>query len=103
MEFFKIDGPNNLAGEIDVRGSKNATTPILAASLLTSKPCIVRNLPLVEDIFRMLEIIKGLGAQIDWIDERSVKIQAKDLNPENIDSKIVTKLRSSVLYLALWL
>lgn len=97
MEFFKIDGPSNLVGEIDVRGSKNAATPILAASLLTSKSCIIRNLPLVEDIFRMLEIIKGLGAQIDWIDERSVKIQAKNLNPENIDSKIVTKLRSSVL------
>ena len=50
-EYFQIYGQKPLSGEIEVRGCKNAATPIIAASLLTDEPCYIQNLPLVEDIF----------------------------------------------------
>jgi len=98
-DIFKIKGPNELKGEIEVRGSKNAATPILAATLLTDKACIVKNLPLVEDIFRMIEILQGLGVKVDWVGKREVKIQAKNINPAALDENLVGKLRSSILFL----
>jgi UDP-N-acetylglucosamine 1-carboxyvinyltransferase len=97
-EIFEIKGQNKLKGEIEVSGSKNATTPILAATLLTEKSCIIKNLPLVEDIFRMIEILKDLGAKIDWLGEREIKVQAKNINPYALDKNLVGKLRSSILF-----
>ena len=83
-EYFEIKGGKKLFGSIDVRGSKNATTPLLAATLLTNEPCTISNIPLIEDVFRMLEIISGLGASVDWIGERKVKICAKNIDPKRL-------------------
>jgi UDP-N-acetylglucosamine 1-carboxyvinyltransferase len=97
MSNFIINGGKHLAGEIDVRGSKNATTPILAATLLTEEPCIIDNLPLIDDVLKMLEILKGLGAEVVFLDKRKVKITAKNIDPSLIRYDLVNKLRSSVL------
>ncbi|MCD6429571.1 UDP-N-acetylglucosamine 1-carboxyvinyltransferase [bacterium] len=96
-EQFIIEGGKPLKGEIEVRGAKNATFPLLAAALLTQKECTLENIPLIEDVFRMIEILKSMGAEIDWIGERSLKIKAQNINPSKIDESIVTKLRGSVL------
>lgn len=94
---FIIHGSKLLKGEIQVNGAKNAATPILAATLLTSQPCQIDNLPLIEDVFRMLELLKSMGAEIKWLAKRRIKICTKNLNPNNLDQKIVTALRSSIL------
>jgi UDP-N-acetylglucosamine 1-carboxyvinyltransferase len=94
--YFAIQGKKPLSGDIEINGCKNAATPIIAATLLTSDPCYIKNLPKVEDIFRMLEIVKKLGAEVEWIGEREVKIQAKNIDSSKIDSKLVMALRSSV-------
>lgn len=99
MDYFEIQGGKRLSGAIDVRGSKNATTPILAATLLTQESCIISNIPLIEDVFRMIEILEGLGATVEWVSERSVKICAKDIDPSRLDCELVKKLRSSILLL----
>ena len=99
MDKFIISGPNKLKGEIEVFGAKNAATPILAATLLTDNPCIIRNLPLIEDVFRMLELMKKLGAEIEWLSERDLKITCKNISPDKLDEDIVNKLRSSILFL----
>lgn len=98
-EYFQIKGGKKLSGSIDVRGSKNATTPILAATLLTTETCTISNIPLIEDVFRMLEILKGLGATVEWAGERTVKICAKDIDPKRLDVSLVKQLRSSILLL----
>lgn len=98
-EYFEINGGKKLSGNIDVRGSKNATTPVLAATLLTKEPCTISNIPLIEDVFRMIEIITGLGASVNWINERTVKICAKDIDPARLDVSLVKQLRSSILLL----
>jgi len=98
-EYFEIQGGKTLSGTIDVRGSKNATTPILAATLLTDQECVISNIPLIEDVYRMLEILESMNVTVVWEGERTVRICAKDLESEKIDLQIVKKLRSSILLL----
>jgi len=96
---FEIIGGKKLSGEIEVRGSKNATTPILAATLLTKEECVISNVPLIEDVFRMIEILESMGVQVKWLGERQVSIKAKSIDPEKMDSELVKKIRSSILLL----
>ncbi|MDO9230981.1 MAG: UDP-N-acetylglucosamine 1-carboxyvinyltransferase [bacterium] len=99
MEYFEIIGGKKLIGTIDVRGSKNATTPILAATILTKKECVLENLPLIEDVFRMIEILESMGAKIKWLGERKISIKNEKINPQKLDVEKIKKLRSSILLL----
>ncbi len=96
-EKLIIEGKNKLSGTIDVRGSKNAATPLIAACLLTTKPCTLENIPLVDDVKTMLEIIRKMGAEVNFLEKRKVKVTAKDVNPKKLDFNLVNKMRSSVL------
>ncbi len=98
-EKFIINGGKTLRGEVEINGSKNAATAILAATLLTDEPCFIDNLPLVKDVFRMIELIKNLGAKVSWIGKRKVKIEAKYINPKKLNQKHVSQMRSSILLL----
>ena len=97
MEKFVIQGQKTLSGEIEVRGAKNAAGPILAACLLTDQECTIDNLPLVEDIFNILEVLKGMGAKVEMQGDRKVKITASSLDAEKIDFEKLSKTRISVL------
>lgn len=99
MQVFEIQGGNILSGEIEVRGSKNAAAPIIAATLLTTEPCILSNVPLIEDIFRLLDIIKSMGGEVEWLEERMVKITNKNIDPSKMDFALVKKIRLSILLL----
>jgi len=94
---FIIYGQKKLKGEIEVRGSKNAAGPILAAALLTKEECIISNLPLIEDVANMLDVIKSMGVSVETISERKIKIKAEELHPENVDQQKIAKTRISVL------
>lgn len=97
MEVFEITGGKKLKGEIAVCGSKNATTPILAATLLTKETCVISNIPLIEDVFRMLEILESMGARVEWRGKRAVAITTKNIDPKKMDTELVKQLRSSIL------
>ena len=96
-EKLIIEGKSKLSGTIDVRGSKNAATPLIAACLLTDKPCTLENIPLVEDVKTMLEIVKKMGGEVAFLEKRKVKITAKNVDPEKLDFRLVNKMRSSIL------
>lgn len=98
MEKFIIQGDKKLSGEVEIRGSKNAAGAILAACLLTKETCVIDNLPLVEDILNLLEIIQGMGGEVEWLEKRKVKITASDsLDATKIDFEKFSKARTSVL------
>ena len=97
MEVFEIQGGKKLKGEIVVCGSKNATTPILAATLLTKETCVISNIPLIEDVFRMLEILESMGATVEWRGKRTVAVTNKVIDPAKMDTELVKQLRSSIL------
>ncbi len=97
LDKFIINGGKSLAGEIEVRGSKNAAGPALSAVLLTKEECIVGNVPFIEDILNILEILKSMGVSVEKIDEKTVKIKAENVEPEKMDFEKVSKTRISVL------
>ncbi len=99
MEVFEIEGGKRLSGRIVVSGSKNATTPIIAATLLTKETCVLKNIPRIEDVFRMLEIVQSMGATVQWRGEHTVAITARDIDPKRADQEVVKRLRSSILLL----
>lgn len=94
---FLIKGAKKLEGEVEISGYKNSAGACLAAALLTNEDVILDNLPLVEDIFKMIEILKEMGAEINWLGERKIKIRAKNINPEKMDFEKVGQTRISVL------
>lgn len=99
MARLVIQGQHPLNGTIVPSGMKNAATPILAATLLTSKRCIVSNVPRIADVFNMVALLKSLGADVAWQEEHTVSVQCKDIDPAALDQSTVQKLRSSVLLL----
>lgn len=97
MAKFFIKGGSALKGKIEVCGAKNSATPILASTLLTDEECLVNNVPRIGDVLKMLEIMKSLGAEIEWLDEHKVRIRAKNIDPSKMDFDLVCQLRSSIL------
>lgn len=94
---FIIYGGKPLSGKIKISGSKNAAGPVLAASLLTEEEVIIDNLPLVFDITNLIEVIKGIGAETEWLSERKIRIRAKNINSQDLDFDKIAKTRVSVL------
>jgi len=97
MSNFIIQGGHNLHGSIRVAGFKNAATPIIAATLLTKEDVNLHNVPLIEDVKRMLQILVSMGAKVVWTDKNSVKINCADVDPAKMDMKLVSTMRSSIL------
>jgi len=61
MQKLIIKGKKLLSGSISISGSKNATLPILASTILTNKSLLLKNIPLVQDVYTMIELLKFIG------------------------------------------
>ncbi|MBI4127538.1 MAG: UDP-N-acetylglucosamine 1-carboxyvinyltransferase [Parcubacteria group bacterium] len=97
MDEFIIHGGKPLRGTIPIMGMKNAATPLIAASLLSSEPCVLSNIPAISDVARMCELVATLGASVEWLSRTSVRITAKAVVSELGENEAVRKLRSSIL------
>ena len=100
MDKFLIDGPCRIKGKVFISGSKNASLPILAATLLFDKKVTIKNLPRVRDINTMLNLLRSLGSKINLSkDKRTAKIH----NNKNIKTfasySLVKTMRGSILVL----
>ncbi|KPJ55465.1 hypothetical protein AMJ49_07115 [Parcubacteria bacterium DG_74_2] len=96
-EKFIIQGGKPLKGEVEIEGYKNSAGAILSASLLTKEEVIIDNLPLVEDVFSMIDILRDMGVEIDWLNQKKVRVKADKVNVNNLDSEKISKTRVSVL------
>src|SRR5262249_38493899 len=72
-ESFVIEGGRPLAGRVRAAGNKNGALPILAACLLTDEPVTLTNVPRIRDVETMLELLQGLGADVDWVGANEVR------------------------------
>ena len=88
MDKFLIDGPSKIKGKVSISGSKNASLPILAATLLFDLPVIIKNLPRVKDISTMLNLLKSLGSKIELSKDRKT---AKISNNKNMKTFAIEK------------
>ena len=100
MQKFIINGGKPLSGKVDIRGAKNAATPILSACLLTKEECFIDNIPLVSDVLKMIEILESMGVETEWVGERKLKVKAgENVDPEKMEFSLVGQMRSSILLL----
>lgn len=99
MDKLLIRGGRPLHGELRVSGAKNAALPILAATLLASRPVVVRNLPHLHDVTTMIELLGCLGVQV-VVDERlGVEVDASTITNFQADYELVKTMRASILVL----
>lgn len=98
MSKFLIQGRVPLKGTVKVGGSKNAALPILAATLLSSEPVTLRNVPDISDVHAFLKILSSLGAEVSF-NEGVVTVNPTRLEPTQIDSHLVKHMRASILLL----
>jgi len=86
-----------LNGHLKVNGSKNSILPILAATLLTKDKCILHDIPKLEDVNVMCDLLSNLGAKITMLDENSLEIQADDITNYEAPYDLISKMRASFL------
>ncbi|HKR62518.1 MAG TPA: UDP-N-acetylglucosamine 1-carboxyvinyltransferase [Thermoanaerobaculia bacterium] len=96
-ERFIVEGGRRLEGSIRPGGNKNAALPILAGCLLTDEPVVLRNLPDIQDVRVMLQILEGLGASVEKLEPNVVRIHASDEITADPDSELSKKIRASIL------
>jgi len=94
MESFLIKGGVPLHGEVTISGSKNAALPILAATLLTDEPCVIRRVPDLSDTRFMVKILESLGATATF-ENGTVSVHAKKIKGY-ADYDLVRKMRGSI-------
>jgi UDP-N-acetylglucosamine 1-carboxyvinyltransferase len=97
MERFVVEGGRRLEGTIRPGGNKNAALPILAACLLTDEPVVLRNLPDIQDVRVMLQLLEGLGASIEHLERNVVRIRVNGECGSAPDPELSKKIRASIL------
>lgn len=78
-EKFLIKGGKPLEGEIWIRGSKNAASKLMIASLLTDEPCIIENIPMSAEIDIVKELCESIGSRVKITDDHIVHITTQDI------------------------
>lgn len=96
MSRLIINGGKPLDGTVKVSGSKNATLPLIAASILCEETKLT-NVPRIKDVERMIEIIEYLGGEYKWVGKHEVLINTKNLQSKPLP-EIARKLRASILF-----
>ena len=101
MQKLLIKGGKKLSGEVVISGSKNASLPIIISSLLFNDSVYFENVPKVRDIFTLINLIKVLGREVEFNEEKEIlKISNKNKNKYFAPYSIMRTMRAGVLVLA---
>lgn len=100
LKIEGVDGKQVLSGTIPVYGSKNAALIMLPACILFSDEVVLSNIPEIEDINRMIELLAGSGVSIKRKKRGTYSVSVKDKLNVNLDDKIVGRIRASVFLIA---
>lgn len=95
MASYFVEGGYRLEGEVEISGSKNSSLGVVAAAMLLDGPCVLENVPHIEDIKILLEICRDLGAEIDWSDPKSLKIDPRGIHTHSAVGEKVRNIRAS--------
>ena len=99
MEKLLIKGGKSLLGEIDCSGAKNAALPVIAGSILSSDDITLKNLPYLQDITTMFELIGSMGADISLDEKMNFKLNTSNLSNLEARYELVKTMRASILVL----
>jgi len=99
VDKLLITGGEQLSGAIRISGSKNSSLPVLAATLLANGPVTVGNLPHLQDVTTMIELIGTMGVDLLINDKLEVEINANTIKRFNAPYELVRTMRASILVL----
>ncbi len=97
MERLIIKGGNQLHGEVNCSGAKNAGLPILASTILLDGVAKIGNLPHLQDITTMLELLNSMGSQINFDENGYIEINSSNIHLPEARYELVKTMRASVL------
>ncbi|KPV45318.1 UDP-N-acetylglucosamine 1-carboxyvinyltransferase [Alicyclobacillus ferrooxydans] len=95
MEAFEVTGGRPLHGTTMIYGAKNAALPILAATVMAEDVCVIEGVPRLQDVRVMVEILRTLGATVDWQEDRLV-IDPSHIHSTDVPSDLMRQMRSSI-------
>ncbi len=96
MEKLVIKGGIRLAGDVEISGAKNAAVAIIPACLLINGVCRLENLPNIKDVKLYLEILRTLGAKVEYVNANTVDIDCSNVSSYQPDEAMAMKMRGSI-------
>ncbi len=94
MDKFVIEGGHELKGVVEISGAKNAALPLLAATLLSAEPCVLKNVPDLVDIRTMVKVLRDLGCRIER-DGANLACHTRDETNVEASYELVRRMRAS--------
>ncbi|MBX6395692.1 MAG: UDP-N-acetylglucosamine 1-carboxyvinyltransferase, partial [Alicyclobacillaceae bacterium] len=95
LDQIAVEGGRPLRGTVRVHGAKNAALPILAASLLADGVCIIEDVPDLQDIRVMVDILRALGAAVEY-EPPVVRVDARRVSQTEVPEALMRQMRSSI-------
>ncbi len=97
MQSFVIEGGRPLSGTVRAAGNKNAALPILAATVLASGDVALSNVPRIRDVETMIELLRDIGAEVEWTGGNDVRVDARGVEKTDLDPELCRQIRASFL------
>lgn len=95
MSYYRIRGGKPLEGSVSISGAKNAALAIIPAAILAGQPCVIENLPIIEDVHVLTEILRLIGAEVELQENGCMRIDPTKIDNFEITFDIASKLRAS--------
>ena len=97
MPKFLVEGGHRLQGTVRPAGNKNAALPMLAATLLTEDEVVLENVPAIRDVKTLMELLRAVGAEVEWTGPNEVRVCARDVGRKAFDAGAASRIRASIL------
>ncbi len=94
-EKMLIKGGLPLTGEITVSGGKNTAVAVIPATILTDEPSTIENLPDIEDVHALIEILEDLGAECEYVPDQYLKVNPRTIKSHHVPFSLTRRLRAS--------
>ncbi|MBN1836060.1 MAG: UDP-N-acetylglucosamine 1-carboxyvinyltransferase [Spirochaetales bacterium] len=98
MYKYLIEGGHPLRGKIRPSGNKNSALPCLAATLLTDDPVVLDNVPDIEDVQVMTQVLEALGSTVERAGSHRLRVQTRDIRQCSVPLEMARQIRASVLF-----
>ena len=95
MAYYRINGGKRLEGAVTISGAKNAALAIIPAVILSGESCLLENLPEIEDVRIVEEILTSMGADISRTPDGSMRIDPSGINTFSVTGEMVSSMRAS--------
>ena len=95
MDKLVITGQKRLSGEVTISGAKNAAVAVIPAAIMSGDICTIENLPYIEDVECLVEILTSMGAKCEFIEKHTLKIDSRGIKNLPADYDAVKKIRAS--------